>query len=61
MPQLGKDLAASLVDGIGNQAPTDNLLITVDARRVRVTLSIGANNGRLGDDESYAGSAGIVV
>jgi hypothetical protein len=59
--QLGDDLAAGGVDGVGDRPPGQDLLAGVQARGLDVALADLADLDRLGDDQSGGGPLGVVL
>ena len=59
--ELGDDLPAAGVDGVGDQAPAGDLLVGVQARGVRVALADRRGLRALGDDQAGAGALGVVL
>ena len=59
--QLGDDVAASGVDGVGDLAPAGELLGGVEAGGVEVALADRAGLRALGDDQPGAGALAVVL
>ncbi|MEY9576095.1 hypothetical protein ABIE88_003671 [Bradyrhizobium diazoefficiens] len=54
MPELDEDLAAALMDLVGDFAPAGDLVLGVDAGGVLVALALLRNLARFGDQEAPA-------
>jgi len=60
MPQLTDDLAAGFVHGVGDPSPACHLLVSPDARRIRIPPTLQGNIGGFADDQTGTGALGVV-
>ena len=61
MPQLHRDAPALGMHGVGDPPPAGDLLGVVDAGRVEIALTLGADLRRLGDDQPGARALPVVL
>ena len=61
MPELTDNLSARLVNGIGHQLPSGDLLGRVNARSIGIPLSLLADLGRLRNDEPRSRSLRVIL
>jgi hypothetical protein len=61
MPYLQHDSPAGVVYCVGDVEPAGGLLLRPDARGVRVSDALRADDGRFADDQSSAGSLRVVL
>ena len=61
MPQLQQDFATFFMNGLGNFAPGIDLFLRPDPRGIGVSYPQSVHRGGLANDESGAGSLGVVA
>src|SRR5476651_2410336 len=57
---LKHDPATLRMNGLGDSAPTGNLLCRIDAGHLRIAVSVSADGRRFGNDQTRRGSLRIV-
>lgn len=60
MPDLGKNLSADRLDGLGGQTPSGDLLCSEDAWIEQVSLAFARDWRALADDQSGGGALCVV-
>ena len=60
MPQLHKDFATGVVDGVNDRFPAGNHFLGVNSRRVHPTVGLRGDRGGLRNDQSSTCSLTIV-
>ncbi|MNI45268.1 hypothetical protein D3C73_996870 [compost metagenome] len=61
VPELHEDVPATCVHGVGDLAPSVDLILRVEPGRVLVALGLGRDLGSLGDDQAGRGPLGVVA
>ncbi len=61
MPKLGDDAAADVVNGIGDESPSADLLFAPETGCVGPSEAVGADSGGLGKDEAGGSSLDVVL
>src|SRR5690606_8248472 len=61
MPELEIDMAAALMDAIGDLAPACDLFLRVDARRVLIALALLRHLACFGDQQAGGGALAVIL